>query len=279
MRTCLAVLGDRDPASPDASQAPRVVHHRVSDLASLPGRLLELPDPPTHVLVVGELRHAALLGRASSMVSAVTAWPVATRALPHGPLAVRRLAAHASSLDLPPTHVVAAFDATAQGTFSAGWVPSVARLTAPAPSVRQHLRSWLPGGSGFLVEHAPEVRVTAVSATLPPDPVADDAARGAPAVARSVLAVSSTGLPDAALRLAQHLAGTREWVGVPPLEGSADRYGTPAAVELVALPAASPRLPEVGSLPSCRVCGLPVLQPACPFCRSSTAPIPLETRS
>lgn len=274
MRTCLVVLGDRDQPSPDASQAPQLVHHRVSDLASLPGLLARLPDPPSHVLVVGERRHAALLGRASSMVSAVTGWPVATRALPHGPLAVRRLAAHAAALDLPPTHVVAAFDSAAEGTFSAGWVPGVARLTAPAPSLRQHLRSWFPGGSGFLVEHAPEVRVTAVGAASQ-----DDAAPADRSVPRSVLAVSSTGLPDAALRLAQRLAGTREWVGVPPLEGSAERYGTAAAVELVALPAASPRLPEAGALPSCRVCGLPVLQPACPFCRTSTAPIPLETRS
>jgi len=281
MRTALVVLGDRDELSPDTSPDALVVHHRVGALASLPERLTQLHPAGTHVVVVGERRHACLIGRACAMIAAVTGWPEVGRALPHGPLALRLLAEYAGSLDLPPAHVVAGLDAAAACTFSAAWLQSVAKLAAPAPTVKQHLRSLAPGGSGFLVEHAPREGVTAVgeSSRGGGDRAAGGAERPAGQVERAVLAVSGTGMPDAALRQAQRLAGTREWVAVPRSEGTQERYGTASAIELVALPAVAPALPRADTVPLCRVCDLPVLQPTCPFCRVSTAPIPLETRS
>jgi len=248
-----------EPAGPEG-----VLLHPVDDPGALPARL----RPGVHVLVLAERRHAALLGRACAMVAAGAEVPVLGRALPHGPLALRLLADLAAALDAPPSYVVAALDDTAEGTFSGAWLPTVAHLADPSPSVLQHARSWMPGRGGFLVEHAPRVRVRALDGGAHGEDTT-----GADAVPRAALVVAGSGVPDPVLRVVQRLAAARERVAAPASPDAEARYGTPDAVGLAALPERTPVLPARDRVPACRVCGLPVVQDACPYCRASVAPL------
>ncbi len=205
MRTCVVVLGEQ--GEPALAQLPDsgVVLSSVQDEGGLASTL----DGGRHVLVLTEERHTAALARQSSLLAARgDNVPLATRALPHGPLAVRLLAEYVADEDVSPALAVALLDEVAADTFSAAWVPSVARLSSPSPSLGQHLRSWLPVGAGFLIEHAPLTRVSAVSGRAAGEP------RDRPA-GRAVLFVAGDDAPDVAVRYAQRRAGTLAHRRVP----------------------------------------------------------------
>lgn len=266
MRTCVVVLGEQ--GEPDVPPLPDsgVVLSSVRD----EGGLARTLDEGRHVLVLTEERHTVALARQSSLLAARgDNVPLATRALPHGPLAVRLLAEYAADEDVSPALAVALLDEVATETFSAAWVSSVARLSSPAPSLGQHLRSWLPAGSGFLIEHAPRSRVSAVGGRAAGEPRERSAGR-------AVLFVAGNDAPDAAVRYAQRLAGTLAHRRVPDaVVVSNGRYGATRAVQFAALPAELPE-PYRTDLPSCPVCEIPVPQEACPFCHICVASPALE---
>lgn len=264
MHTGVVVLASGIPGPADAEGEGLPLVHPADDAAGLPDRL---DGASRHLMVLGEQRDARRIGRACSLVSATRPEvAVVARPLPHGLLAVWLLADRVARLRLPPAVAVATLDALAADTFSGAWLRSVARLESPQPSLVQHLRSWLPGGGGFLVEHAPRTSVRAAKATAP-----DEAPYGGSGT-RPALVVSGRGAPDQALRQAQRLAAAVARIETDPLPGPQARYGTAAAVELAALPEDTPFLPLDGS-PDCPTCGLLVPQPVCPFCRRSTAPV------
>lgn len=282
MRTCVVVLGEQGAPGPstDTSSVHRSAFTSDSEVVLTEvtdeGGLARTLDGGRHVLVLAEQRHAVALGRQSTLLAARgDDVPLAGRALPHGPLAVRLLAEYVADQDVSPAHAVALLDEVAKDTFSAAWVPSVARLSSPSPSLTQHLRSWWPFGAGFLVEHAPVAQVSAVRDRT------DKKHRSASAhrPQRTVLFVAGDGAPDRAVQQAQRLAGTQGRRRVPAdVIVSADRYGGSAAVQFAALPADLPE-PPTESMPPCRVCGVPVSQDACPFCHIRTAPLVLESPS
>jgi hypothetical protein len=256
------------PTDPARGEEGCSLVHPSDDVAGLPARL---SGASRHLLVLGEQRDAHLVGRACSLVSA--AHPdlaVVARPLPHGLLAVRLLADLVGSLRLPPAVAVATLDALAADTFSGAWLPTVANLVSPQPTLTQHLRSWLPGGGGYLVEHAPRPSVRAAKSAAHGD--APHAGSGS----RPALVVAGTGAPDTAVRQAQRLAAAATRVQVEPLPGLKARYGTAAAVELAALPEHPPAL-SLDAAPRCPTCGLAVPQPVCPFCRRSTAAVTVRS--
>lgn len=212
------------------------------------------------VLVLAEAAHAGLLGRACGLLAAGTDVPVASRALRHGPLAVRLLADRVAHLDLSPAQAVAALDDVASATWSGAWVPSVAGLDDPSPSLGQHLRSWLPGGHGFLIVHHPHPRVRVVRA--------DAAEELVEAGLRPVLVVAGEGAPVVALEQAQRAASARSRSAVRSLPDARARYGIAAAVELAALPGDLPTAPAGEG--TCGGCGLPQTTVTCPFCHRSS---------
>ncbi len=253
LRTQVVVLGRgaRPHRVAARSDEPVVLHHDAADEGGLPALL----DPDRHVLVLAERRDAARLGRVCAVLGVQgDALPVVGRALPHGPLALDLLAGLVARQSASPASVVGWLDELALGTWSGAWLARVGRLDSPAPRLGQHLRSWFPGGSGFLVEHAPVASVRSVRG--------GDGAR--PAVP------GADAVPAAALRLAGE-QGRLDRLVARTAEDAAQRYGTDA-VELAALPDLLPQLPDDGSLPPCPVCALPLPLETCPYCRVHVAP-------
>lgn len=154
---------------------------------------------------------------------------------------------------------LATIDVLRPRLWSAVWLPKVAKLSTPAPSVLQHARGWLPG-AGFLAIAGPEPRVLNASSA---SALAD---LGAP-TGGSVL-VADDGAPEwVANAVTSHLAPadltrTTTWRDVR------DAYGVDRGVEIVVLP---PDLPEAGhpAAPSveCPACGRRHPRRVCPFCR------------
>jgi hypothetical protein len=228
------------------------------------GAVASAPPPGDGpVLVLGERRFEREVGREAALLADALGVGVARRLLPHGPLAVRYLAeVAAGSWAIGPARAVEALDRVGAGTFSAAWVPRVGRLSSPAPTVGQHLRSWFPGGRGFLAEHVPGDRVTPA---LQPSKAAGPA--------RGPLLVAGE-LPETVREAVVAAAGTQEAHQVEAVVAPRARYGSDRAVEMVALPADVPALAatEQAGL-QCPVCGLSHTGATCPFCHAGAVPL------
>ncbi|MGN8246585.1 hypothetical protein ACTHAM_000249 [Cellulomonas soli] len=231
------------------------------EAADLPGGAAAVPAHATHVFLVGERRHEALVRRQAAAIAdrgPVVAW----RALPHGPAAIALIAAQAGSAGAGATDagIVAAFvDVLAEQAWSGAWMPTVARLEHPAPSVGQHLRSWAPSGIGFVATFsgpAPQVQA-AGAATLPAEPAL---ARG------PVYCTGLDGIPEPARAALMALSGGTHLVDMPDLQISpAGRTGSERAVEAVAFPALE-HLSVRTSTGPCPSCGAAVAAAFCTYC-------------
>lgn len=234
----------------------QVVLAAPADITALPAAL---PRGTSHVLVLGEARHEAVLRRHAALL-ADTGPSVAWLALPHGPAALVVLALHAAAARLDAGLLPDAVEDLARRTWSGAWTPSVARLESPSPSLGQHARSMLPGGPGFVVSVAPSPGVLTAGETPP-------AEHGAPA--REALYSAAPGLPDVVLRTALGASGAAECVELHGLVLDAvGRFGHARAVELFALPA-DQRLtaPDGARLTRCAVCEAVIARRHCPYCR------------
>lgn len=208
----------------------------------------------THAVVLGERRHE-LAVRHHAALAADLGLAVAWRAELLGPLALvaaaRYTAQNAPGIGLAP----AMLDAALAALWNAAWVPKVARLDHPAPSLAQHLRSWLPVPGGYLVTLTGEPRVERVTS-----------ARAAAAGRHGHLLHSEGSLPAAARDLAQDRSGAADLTAVAGFDRlAAARFG-PGAVELVALPE-NVGPPAPGPHVACPACGVEVPAGFCPYCR------------
>jgi hypothetical protein len=237
---------------------------RWYDAAQLGSVVAEPPPGDGPVLVLGERRFEREVGREAALLADRLDVGVARRLLPHGPLAVRYLAETAAeNWVLGAAVAVELLDRAAAGTFSAAWMPRVGSLSSPAPSLGQHLRSWLPGGRGFLAVHVPGDRVHAVTQL---DHVLAPEGRGPLLVGGD--------LPDHVRDAVLAGTGCQAAYEVAAVVAPRARYGSDRAVELVALPADVPSLlarHAEGS--SCAVCGLSHSGPSCPFCHAGAVPL------
>lgn len=224
-------------------------------------------DPAGHVLVVGFAGQEQTVRTLASL--AVARWPelrVAWRVTPLGALAAATAAAVAVRAELSPAVAVHYFDSVLGGMWSAAWLPSVSRLHDPAPSLGQHLRSWVPGGSGYLVVHGPATAVLALRSAKTELVVGSSVPSGA----RYLLLVGGDAPPGVTERVAQ-LTGTPRVRPVANLVDSRERYGVAQAVEYARLLVPEEAEPERRVVLSgeCPACSLPQATSTCPFCHAT----------
>lgn len=239
-----------------------------------PGAVLAaVPAAGTPVVVLGEQRDEAALRQQATLLSDRDGGrPVAVRAWPHSPLAVLALATWICEQGVTDDgQAMAELDVAAAHTLSAAWIRRVGGLDSPAPSLGQHLRSWSPTASGFVVVHSPRQGVYPVGAapTSVEWPGGLDVRRGALFVGGEA--------PAPVLEWAKRAAGVADSVPVPAFSQPAQRYGTERAVEMCALPA-DPRtvLAARADASRCPVCSLHTPLGSCAFCKRTSAPIALE---
>lgn len=154
------------------------------------------------------------------------------------------------------------FDLVIERSWSCAWVPSVAHLNEPEPTLRQHLRSVLPG-PGFVVLHQPRPRVVPVGA-IGAAPLA--------AERRRELLVGGD-VPAEVMSRVIAESGTSEQRRVAAVVDARAVYGTAEAVELAAPPAV-PDHDAVAPTGVCPSCSSPLAAPACPFCHAAAAAVP-----
>ncbi|UZN02164.1 hypothetical protein [Cellulomonas sp. S1-8] len=245
------------PPLPDARElveSDRLLLVAPEDLPDLAERLAGCA---THVLLLGERRHEPLVRRHAALL-ADAGHPVAWRTGHHGPAALLLIANQIATSDVDAGIAVVLADRLLEQTWSGAWAPSVARLEHPEVAVGQHLRSWLPGGSGFVVTFSgPQPEARAVGKASPAEPVL---ARG------DLYGAGLARIPAPALQDVLTTSGATGTVDHPALALDArGRIGADEAVELVALPAEQ-RLALPPARGRCGVCDALVFAETCPFC-------------
>jgi len=151
----------------------------------------------------------------------------------------------------------------------AAWLPSVTRLERPAPTLRQHLASWVARGAGFLAvdgdpgwvarlpdtSHVPDRRLPRV---------------GPNAAGESWEAHAFGELPEEALASLFQMGLSSRPTRRPGFGDGARAWGSAKAIDVVLAPAglAASGLRRLGSPAGvCPACEEPVWGSHCPFCR------------
>ncbi|KSW18195.1 hypothetical protein [Cellulomonas sp. B6] len=252
------------PPTPDARELLERDGLLLTAPDDLPGLADRLPGPGEHVLLVGEKRHEHLVRRQAALLSD-TGRPVAWRTAHHGPVALLLVAQQVAAAGVDAGIAAVLADQLLEGTWSGAWTPSVARLEHPQVAVGQHLRSWLPGGDGFVVTF---------SGPVPEARGVGRAAPAEPAVARGeVYGSGLSRIPAAALQDVLTTAGSSGTVEVAALTlDPRGRVGSDDAVELVALPA-DQRIDLPPARGRCGVCDALVFADTCPFCHVRPAAV------
>jgi hypothetical protein len=172
----------------------------------------------------------------------------------HAPLAILSALAGAQAQGVTATFAVRLVEELLRHSWSGAWVASLTRLSRPAPTIAQHVRSLLPG-AGFVLRQEPSPAVLkAVDGTDVPS---------AP-VGRFLLAEEGV-----SAHLTEAVAKAGHAVGVRPvtIPGVWTRvYGTSRSAQLALVPADSSvfRFGHEYDCPSCRQ---PQPEDRCPFCR------------
>lgn len=163
---------------------------------------------------------------------------------------------------------LSALDYLRRHTWSAVWLPKVTDLSRPAPSMFQHITSWLPG-SGFLVVKSPDPAVMSASKA----PLNGLGPRPGWALLHSPLSQPSWVI-DAAMRALAADSVSEVTVIREPV----DAYGTAAAIELIAVPVSfsADSRPEPAAITACPACGLRSARSTCPSCNMTALSEPVE---
>lgn len=214
--------------------------------------------------------HAQLLAVRSAFET--TRLLVHTTALP--PLGAALLVRAAIELDaeglLPASAIASGIARLEQLVVGAAWLGSVSKLRHPAPSLRLHARSYLPGGGyAAVLDGQPRVvRHRHADDSLPLPPLQ-------PASAYRV--VVGTGLADEITiepTLTGPLAGA-EVVRVANRRSSVAWWGTEKLVEIACMPRSLDRLRQAvlasDRARACGWCGHVVATPSCPLCGAAPA--------
>ncbi len=253
------------PPTPDARELLERDGLLLTAPDDLPGLEERLTGPGEHVLLLGEKRHEPLVRRQAALL-ADSGRPVAWRVAHHGPAALLLVAQQVAAAGVDAGIAVVLADQLLERTWSGAWTPSVARLEHPEVAVGQHLRSWLPGGDGFVVTFSgpsPEARNVGRPAA-PAEPVLP---RG------EAYGAGLSRIPAAALQELLTTAGSPGTVELPALAlDPRGRVGSADAVELVALPAEQ-RIDLPPARGRCVVCDALVFADTCPFCHVRPAAV------
>lgn len=186
------------------------------------------------------------------------------------PLAVAVVAALVNDVDgtRDPAAQLAMLDRLRERAWSAVWLPSVARLHHPQPSLGQHARSWL-GGSGFLAVHSGHPRVLTCRGTT--FPTLEDAP------ADGVLMVADSGAPDWVVPALLRAAGVAARTDVAAWRDPRDAFGSTSCAEFLVVPHdlddADLQAALTADTRECPGCGNRHGRAVCPYCRMA-APDP-----
>lgn len=250
----------------------------VDDLAALVDQLRPAPARSEPVLVVVPSEQGPAARRTLSMARAAAPGAhavVVETSLP--PLARQHLVDTLTALSprLTSGELLVACELVEANVVAGALVHSVTRLSQPAPSMGQHVRSWLPT-TRFVVQTHPTQHVTRLDLRNPH--------RYLPRASKPGWELRCTDVDprDAtAMRLvAERLTGTpaRE---APAPPGSADRWkGT--FCEFVAFPVDGTRELQaaLSAARPCRSCGAAVIWPSCRVCgaqqEDDSHPLPQE---
>lgn len=163
---------------------------------------------------------------------------------------------------------LSAMDYLRTRVWSGVWLPSVAKLIFPSPSILQHVRSWLPD-SGFLAVFDQHPRV--IGARRAPieglQPRPDAALIHSPSAGNTWVVDAVKTALDA--RSVSEMTSVREPV---------DSFDIPDAVEFVSVPLSfyTDSRPRPEAVHSCQGCGLHHARVVCPLCKMST-PMPYQS--
>ena len=241
------------------SRHPDAVESTIKSLASSDGQLIVACGVDDYEDIRRIVTHAKIRSGHTR---------IAIETIPGTPLAINVVASLADEIggdnDNPVARQFAAFDFLREQLWSAVWLPSVAKLRTPQPSIFQHVRSWLPN-SGFLATLSPErsvVRVNRASMT------------SVPSLTDYAVIHSPTEAPDWVVPAVTHALGSKSASEIVPIRESIDSYGTKSAVEFIAVPVNFLELsrPRPEDVVECSGCGIHHARPTCPFCKMA-APV------
>lgn len=241
------------------SRHPDAVESTIESLASSDGQL---------IVACGEADYEDIRRIVTHAQVRIGHTRVAIETIPGTPLAISVVSSLADEIsghgDEQTARQFAAFDYLRANLWSAVWLPRVANLRSPQPSMVQHIRSWLPN-SGFIATLSPSARVTAAGHA----PLSHIPALPGYALINSPSEAPGWVVPAVAKELMSQSSSE-----VVPIRESIDAFGTKSAVEFIAVPAdfhESSR-PKPESIVECSGCGTHHSRPACPFCKMVSRP-------
>jgi hypothetical protein len=262
LRPELGVSGTHEGVPVADIRRPEAVQDAVSRLSG----------PDGAVLVVCSSRDTAEVRRQLNLLS--VALPRVTLLLEPvtgSPLAVAVVAALVNDADgtRDPAAQLSMLDRLRERVWSAVWLPSVAKLDDPHPSLVQHARSWL-GGGGFVAVHSGSPRVLSCSGTtIPPlDGTPED----------GVLMVADSGAPSWVVPAFVAATGTADRNDYATWRDPRDAFGVPTCAEFLIVPR---DLDDEDAVPAdareCPGCGNLHGRGICPYCRMVAAAPSLDT--
>ena len=251
LRPELGVAGTHEGVPVADVRHPEAVQDAIARLSGPDGSVL---------LVCGTDDVAEVRAQLNLVAVALPQARVLLEPVPGSPLAVAVVAALVNDAD--GTHDPAAqlglLDRLRERVWSAVWLPSVARLERPHPSLTQHARSWL-GGSGFVAVHSPQPRV--LSCPAQGMPALDVPPGGA-------LMVADSGAPDWVVPALDAALGATGREQFATWRDPRDAFGTATCVEVLVVPA---DLDDAHAVPAgtreCPACGSRHARRVCPWCR------------
>jgi hypothetical protein len=225
-------------------------------------------ETTSHLLVLVPQEHAkAAHVTAATVAAARPDLPVRVEPVPVSAAVLMR------AVELVPeqaTTATAVFDAittSLRTSLWGAWLPSVAKLSSPAPSVRQHVQSWFADRkTGFLAVHGEEGWV----AKLPYAEVAPERRLNrvpAPGTVASAYECHAFGeLPEPAIATLFAMGLSTRPVRRDLVADPTEHWGTSKAVEFV-ISWPTPLRSSAPATHLCPACQSPLWTETCPFCR------------
>lgn len=269
--SCAGRLAGRDAMPVSSAASMRLLGSRsvsgvvaLDDIAALIDQLRPAPARGEPVLVVVPADDGPTARRTLSMARAAAPGAHAVVHETHlPPVARRHLVDTLASLSprLTAGELLIACELVERDVVAGALLHSVTKLGTPAPTMGQHMRSWLPS-SRFVVQTHPEPRVALLDLQSP-------GTLGLPETRVGWRMVCTPVDPSdeiAVLLLAQQLTGTAAEEVSPP-DGSGDRWKS-AFCEFAAFPADITTLVQraVADARPCRACGAALVWPQCRVC-------------
>lgn len=266
----VAVMGGpgEAPGGRSASWGSWAVHD-VNDAAGLATDPAVTAAETVQVLVLAP-EEALPAARIAAAAIAATRPDISVRVEGH-PVSLGVLVRALESVTNGPTTANALHASFTAALGAATWgasLPSVAKLTRPAPSVWQHVQSWTSRGDGFIAVHGTPGWVARLPAgDIDPSrllPRVQDASTGGGALAYECHSFGE--LPESAIAALFRMGLATRPTRRPALGDAEAVWGHEKAVEFVIAPSTPPSPGTPSGI--CGICDQPVWGQACPFCRS-----------